>query len=128
VASLPGFHAGRRFAGGHAARLGRGRAGLIHTPLDVGQRLLHLVDQDQAQIAGLQLLQRAVDGGELAVDLFHLAGARGAFQALAQQGQHLAIGAAALAGVLVEDDRRRRRRPGCGSARGCPRRAGRRRR
>jgi hypothetical protein len=37
------------------------------------------------------------------VDLFHVGGARGALQALAQQGQHLAVGPAALAGVLVED-------------------------
>jgi hypothetical protein len=51
----------------------------------------------------LQAAQRAVDGDEFAVDLFHVRGARRALQAFAQQRQHFAIGAAALAGVLVQD-------------------------
>ena len=65
---------------------------------------MHLVDEDEAQIARLQAVEGVVDGGEFAVDFFHVAGAFGALQALAQQGEDFAVGAAALAGVLVEDD------------------------
>jgi len=72
--------------------------------LDVGERFLHLVDEDEAQIARLQAVEGVVDGGEFAVDFFHVAGAFGALQTLAQQGEDFAVGAAALAGVLVEDD------------------------
>ena len=39
------------------------------------------------------------------MDLRHLAGASGVAQAVAQQRQHFAISAAALAGVLIEHDR-----------------------
>ena len=61
------------FAGG---ALGCGDRALRRDALlDVGQRLLHLVDQDQAQIAGIQSFERVVDGLELAVDFFHVAGA-----------------------------------------------------
>ena len=48
---------------------------------DVLQRFLDLVDQDQAQVAGLQARQRRVDGQELAVDLIDLLGAGGVDQA-----------------------------------------------
>ena len=55
------------------------------------------VDRDQAQVARLQACRAGVDRHELAADLFHVAGALGAFRAFAQQGQHFAILAAALA-------------------------------
>src|SRR5256885_11072141 len=48
--------------------------------------------------------QRMVDGVELTLDLGHVVGARCALQALLQQGQDFTVGAAALAGILVEDD------------------------
>src|SRR5574344_2360977 len=44
-----------------------------------------------------------VYGQKFAVDFGAVAGARCAFQPLAQQGEHLAIGTATLAGVLVKD-------------------------
>jgi hypothetical protein len=68
----------------------------------VGQRFFHLVHQHQAQVARLQARQGGVDGDELATDLFDML-VRGARQAFAQQGHHLAVGAAALGGVLVQD-------------------------
>src|SRR2546427_6950630 len=52
----------------------------------------------------LQPRQRMVDGVELTLDLGHVVGARCALQALLQQGQDFTVGAAALAGILVEDD------------------------
>ncbi|KAF5275155.1 hypothetical protein FQA39_LY18673 [Lamprigera yunnana] len=59
----------------------------------------------KAQIApGLQAGQGVVDGEEFAVDFGGVAGAGGALQAKLQQGQHFAVFAPALAGVLVEDD------------------------
>ena len=70
----------------------------------MGQRLFHLVNQHQAEVPGLQARQRTVNGRELANDLLDVPGARGAFQALAQQRHDLAGRAAALAGVFVEDD------------------------
>ena len=98
-----GFRSGFFGRGGlGGARLARA-FGLGSALLNVDERFLHLVDEDEAQIARLQAVEGVVDGGEFAVDFFHVAGAFGALQALAQQGEDFAVGAAALAGVLVKD-------------------------
>jgi hypothetical protein len=39
----------------------------------VRQRFFHLIDQDQAQVARLQAIERGVDGDELAIDFQRLA-------------------------------------------------------
>ena len=69
----------------------------------MGQRLLNLVHQDQAQIARLESVERPVDSDELAADFFDLSTAPGAGESLAQQLQHLTVSAAALAGVLKQE-------------------------
>ena len=51
--------------------------------LDMPQRFLYLVHQDQAELARVQVRQRGVDGEEFPADLFHRAGARRALQAFA---------------------------------------------
>src|SRR5690606_8314607 len=70
---------------------------------DVGERFFHLVHQDQAEVAGPDARQRDVNGAELALHLDDLA-ARPVAQPFAQQRHHLAIGPAALALVLVQDE------------------------
>nr|GEU28368.1 hypothetical protein [Tanacetum cinerariifolium] len=70
---------------------------------DMRQRILHLVDQDQAQVPFLQAAQSRVDGQEFAVDFLHVRRARRAVQARAQQRDHFAVHAAALARVFVQD-------------------------
>src|SRR5690606_21638797 len=87
-------------SGGH--RHG-GCAGQGDTAADVRQRLVDLVDEDQAQVAGLELVERGVDCEELAADLLHARRARRAGQALPQQREYFAVAAAALALVFVED-------------------------
>ena len=67
------------------------------------QRLLDLVDQDQAEIAGLQAGERRVNGDEFAVDGVDLPGAPGIAQTVAEQGDDFAVLAPALAGILVEN-------------------------
>lgn len=67
------------------------------------KRGIHIVDQDQAQVPGIQARQCGVDGQELAPDLLDGLGAAGIFQALAQQRQHFAVGTATLALVLVQN-------------------------
>ena len=69
----------------------------------MGKCFFHLIDQHQAQVSGLQAREGRVDGDELAADLFYVAGARGPGQSLAQQGHDLAVGPAALGGILVQD-------------------------
>ena len=61
--------------------LGAGRAGFFAAAgfggalADVGQGLLHLVDEDEAEVARLQAVEGAVDGGEFAADFFDVGGA-----------------------------------------------------
>ena len=68
------------------------------------QRFFDLIDQNQAQVAWLERFERRVDGQELAVDLLDFLGALGVGQAQLQQRQHFAVGAAALALILIEQD------------------------
>jgi hypothetical protein len=62
----------------------------------VGQRFFHLVDQDQAQVARLQ--RASAVSMAMNSPWISLMSLVRRLQALAQQGEHLAIGAAALAG------------------------------
>ena len=55
----------------------------------MGQGLLHLVDEDEAEVARLQAVEGAVDGGEFAADFFDVGGAFGVLQALAQQSAEI---------------------------------------
>ena len=66
--------------------------------------LFNLIDQDQAQVTGVEALQGQVDGLEFAGDVVDALGPAGVGQAVAQQADDFAVGAAALAGVLVEDN------------------------
>ena len=68
------------------------------------QRFFHLVDQDQAQIAFAQCRQGVIDRGKLALDVHHAARPRRILQAFTQQPDDLAVGAAALTGVLIQHD------------------------
>ena len=68
----------------------------------MAKRFLHLVHQHQAQVAGLQTGQCSVNGQKLATDLVNPAGARCAFQTLAQQRHDFPVGTAALGRVLVQ--------------------------
>ena len=82
-----GFRSGFFGRGGlGGARLARafGFGGAL---LDVGERFLHLVDEDKTQIARLQAVEGVIDGGEFAVDFFHVAGAFGALQTRAEIGR-----------------------------------------
>lgn len=54
-----------------------------HFLADVLQRLVHLVNQNQAQLARLEISQCHVDGLELAAYLLRLLGARGTDQSFA---------------------------------------------
>ena len=49
---------------------------------DVRQRFFDLIDQDQAQVAGLEVGQRGIDGEEFAVDFLDVAGPAGVRQSL----------------------------------------------
>src|SRR5574343_1066985 len=69
----------------------------------MGQGLLDLIDQDQAEIARMQALKCHVDGLEFTGDGVDALGAPGVGQAVEQQADDLAVGAAALAGILVEN-------------------------
>ena len=60
------------------------RSGRGDALADVRERLLDLVDQDQAEVACLERGERRVDGDEFAADLLHLARAPGVGEALAQ--------------------------------------------
>jgi hypothetical protein len=71
------------------------------------ERLLHLVNQHQAKIPWRQPLKRSIDRQKLTANLinpFRAASFVFAFQPLPQQAHDLAVGAAALAGILEEDD------------------------
>ena len=61
------------------------RPTLRHPLRNMLQRLIHLIDQDQAQVACLQSSQRGVNGEEFAGDFFAFARAFGVFQAVAQE-------------------------------------------
>ena len=65
------------------------------------QRLFNLIDQNETKIAFLQSGQRLVDGDEFTVDFIDMLHPFRPFQSLAQQGNHFAVGAAALALILV---------------------------
>src|SRR5450830_1824008 len=97
-----GFVIGAGTAAGRTRAASDGRSPLRHPLRQMRQRLFHLVHQHQAQVAGLQAVQGHVDGLEFALDLFDMAGAGGAGQALAQQGHHFAVGTATPASVAVQ--------------------------
>ena len=58
------------------------------------QRFFHLIHQNQAKISLRQMRQRSIDGDKFTIDFFCRRGAAGISQALAQQAEHFAIGAA----------------------------------
>jgi len=74
----------------------------VHPLRDVRQRLIHLVNQDQAQIAFLQTLHRAVNRQKLTMNFVDVRSALCAVQTLTQKLQHLAIHTPTLTGVLVQ--------------------------
>ena len=63
---------------------------------DVRERLVNRVDEDQADIAGLELVERRIDGQEFAVDFFHLACVACILESVAQQGEYFTVGAGML--------------------------------
>ena len=68
------------------------------------ERLVNRVDEDQADIAGLEFAERRIDGQEFNVDFLDFPRPPCILESVAQQGKHFAVGAAALAGILIEDD------------------------
>ena len=68
----------------------------------MAQCLFNLVDEDQTQVTRVQPAQSRVDGIEFALNFLHVTGFGCPIQPFAQQAQHLAVGAAALAGVFVQ--------------------------
>ena len=67
----------------------------------MSDRLLHLVDKDQAQFAGFQVIDSCVNSKELSADFLDISRSLCFFQALSQQFQYFAVGPTTLAFVLI---------------------------
>ncbi len=63
---------------------------------DVRERLVNLVDQDQADIAGLELVERRINGQEFAVDFVNFARPPYILESVAQQSEYFTVGAGIL--------------------------------
>ena len=66
------------------SKLHWGSNSLSNTLGNMLQRLLHLINQDQAKVARLQPPERRIDRKKFSADLFNVAGALRTLQALAQ--------------------------------------------
>jgi hypothetical protein len=70
----------------------------------MGQRLFHLINQNQTKIARAQTPQGGIDRAKFSLNLVNPPGSPRAVQALAKQCQDFAVSTSALTGILVEDN------------------------
>jgi hypothetical protein len=70
----------------------------------MSQRLFHLVNQNQAKIAGAQTPQGGIDRPQLPLNFVHSPRAPRAVQSLTKQRKDFAIGSSALTRILIEHD------------------------
>jgi len=70
----------------------------------MSQRLFHLVNENQAKIAGAQASQGGIDRPKLSLNFVYSPRAPRAVQPLTKQRQDFAIGTSALTRILIEHD------------------------